>query len=153
MPPGSVDDEDDEDGPQLPVLLAAGAVPHPAGSLGALAAAGSDEPAQLLEDAAGAEADAGDDRSLSRFKNAVMSLPVGTTATTSHPSPDFSVSLAASVDASNVETLTESNSYMVVDDNNRHLHLPALSPGRHVGVRRSQRAATSSRSAPLATPS
>ena len=41
-----------------------------------------------------------------------MSRPGGTMATTSQPSPDFSVSLAASDAASKEDTLTESNSYM-----------------------------------------
>lgn len=151
--PGSVDEGEDDDGPQLLVLLlAAGAVPHPAGSLGVLAAAGDD-----VE-----EVDEVDDAPLSRFKNAVMSLPVGTTATTSHPSPDFSVSLPASVDASKVETLTESNSYMVLDDTTATCTCQALSRARtstctvtwrqlHLPTR--HLAATSSRSASRAEPS
>ncbi|MGI9028939.1 MAG: hypothetical protein ACR2HP_02985 [Ilumatobacteraceae bacterium] len=119
--PGSVDDE----GPQLPVLLAPGAVPHPDGSVGELdvleelgdpldelAAAGS-AAAELDHALADDDSDeVPDEAPDSRFRNAVMSLPVGTTATTSQPSPDFSVSLAVSVDASNDETLTESNSDM-----------------------------------------
>ena len=115
--PGSVDD-----GPQLPALLAAGAAPQPDGSAGELAdpdalgelsacSPAAEEAAHVLVGSVDDVLEEVDD-AVSRFRNAVTSLPVGTMATTSQPSPDFSVSLAASVDASKVETLTESNSDM-----------------------------------------
>ena len=80
----------------LLVVVLAGAVPQPAGSL---AAAGvSSTPAAATEDvAASVEVEP---PVASRFRNAVMSLPDGTMATTSQPSPDFSVSFAASEAAS-----------------------------------------------------
>ena len=48
-----------------------------------------------------------------RLRKAVMSPPVGTMATTSQPSADFSVSLAASAAGSNEEVLTLMYSDMV----------------------------------------
>ena len=71
--------------PDASVPVDAGAVPHPAGSLTAGSSTGAD---------AVSEAD------VSRFRKAVMSLPAGTMATTSQPSPDFSLSLVASEEAS-----------------------------------------------------
>ncbi len=73
--------------------VAAGAVPHPAGSLtaGSAAAAAAVVVAAVVVSVVPVD---------SRFRKAVMSLPDGTIATTSHPSPDFSVSFAASEEAS-----------------------------------------------------
>ena len=111
--PGSVDD-----GPQAPALLAAGALPQPDGSVGELADPDGRRRRPAAEPAAHVLVEsvddvlAGLDDAVSRFRKAVTSLPVGTMAMTSQPSPDFSVSLAASVDASKLETLTESNSDM-----------------------------------------
>lgn len=73
--------------------LDSGAVPQPAGSLVEALGAASAPAGVAVEDEESPSAPW-------RFKKAVTSDPVGTMATTSHPSPDFSVSLDASEDAS-----------------------------------------------------
>ena len=90
--------------PLAGVVVDSGAAPQPDGSVTA-AAAVVVAAAPLSHDevaSAGASAAAGSSvvAATSRFRYAVISLPVGTTATTSQPSPDFSVSIAASDEAS-----------------------------------------------------
>jgi hypothetical protein len=83
-----------------------GAEPHPAGSLAVTAAAVVAAASVLVPHVAAASSVtagvsvAGPSDELERFTYAVMSDPVGTIATISHPSPDFSVSFAASEEAS-----------------------------------------------------
>jgi hypothetical protein len=101
----------DADGPHVlapvsaGVVVDSGAEPHPAGSV-AVTAAVVAAPSVLVPhvDAAssvtaGVVAVVPSDE-LERFTYAVMSDPVGTIATISQPSPDFSVSFAASEEAS-----------------------------------------------------
>ena len=83
-------------------VVDSGAEPQPAGSLAVAAAVEAAPSVPQVEAAssvtAGVLAAASDDPE--RLMYAVMSDPVGTIATISQPSPDFSVSFAASEEAS-----------------------------------------------------
>src|SRR5262245_54551119 len=98
---------------------ASGAAPQPAGSLtGSGASAFSSIAAAPAPAANGAVSGAPSAvsavsaSSLSRLKNAVTSPPVGTIATTVHPSDDFSLSLVASPAGSYEDELTVTYSCM-----------------------------------------
>ena len=75
-------------------------MPQPAGSLVAPGADSVATGSAAADEASAAVSSAPDDAAPARFTYAVMSLPAGTMATTSHPSADFSESFAASEAAS-----------------------------------------------------